>query len=68
VLVRNQAKLASKLGELYLVEILSEHVCRILASCQGQKGRGQRSGVIDRSILWNRVMYYIGEEYYLVMV
>jgi len=23
--------------------------------------RGQRKGVIDRSILWNEVLYYFGE-------
>jgi len=37
-------------------------------TCQRQNSRGQRSKVIDKSTLQNRVMYYIREEYYLAMV
>ena len=33
-----------------------------LSLCQGQNFRGQKNGVIGKSILWNGVMYYIGEE------
>ena len=36
--------------------------------CQGWNFGGRRSVVIDKSILWNRVMYYVGKEYYLAMV
>jgi len=36
--------------------------------CQEWNGGGWRNGVIDKSTLWNGVMYYIGEEYYLAIV
>jgi len=39
-----------------------------ISSCQGQNGGGQRNRVIDKSTLWNGVVYYIGEEYYLAIV
>jgi len=40
-------------------------VCKF---CQGQNGGGWRSKVIDKSILWNRVVYYVRGEYYLALV
>jgi len=33
----------------------------ILDTCQGRKDRGWRSRLIDRSILLNRVIYYVRE-------
>jgi len=39
-----------------------------LCMCQEWNCRGWRSKVIDKSTLWNGVMYYVREEYYLVMV
>ena len=32
-----------------------------LIPCQGQNDGGWSSGVINRTILWNRVLYYFGE-------
>jgi len=40
-------------------------VCKF---CQGRNNKGRRNGVIDKSTLWNGVVYYDGEEYYLAIV
>ena len=36
--------------------------------CQGQNFGGWRCKVIDKSTLWDGVMYHVGEEYYLAIV
>jgi len=36
--------------------------------CQGRNFREWRCKVIDKSTLWDGVIYYVGEEYYLVIV
>ena len=44
---------------------LHKHMC---LHCQGWNFREQRCRVIDKSTLRNGVMYYVREEYYLVIV
>ena len=36
--------------------------------CQERNFGGWRCKVIDKSTLWDGVMYYVGEEYYLAIV
>jgi len=36
--------------------------------CQGRNGGGWRNRVIDKSTLWNGVVYFVREEYYLAIL
>jgi len=54
-------------------ECVQGQIIQLTQICQGQNSRGwnsrgQRNRVIDKSILWNGVIYYVGEEYYLAIV
>ena len=58
----NHQDITERLSRAHLIHPLD------LTSCQEWNYRGQKNRVIDKSTLWNGVMYYIGGEYYLAIV